>query len=196
MSASQFTIELLKIILGAPVIAGAISITFLILFRSDLKALIERIASVKFPGGELTTSQAARGVIPADSEENSLKTATPGQKELASVPQFTERDQRQVADTIDAANARATFWEYQFLNRFLVVDTQRILDWFASLPQRTTLEMYDSYWTPLIQNPAERNAIIVALHNHHLISISNGLVEVSPKGRDYLRWRGPLTLAP
>jgi len=52
--------------------------------------------------------------------------------------------------------------------------------------------MYDTYWTPLIVSAEERDAIMTALQAHHLIQIKEDLIEVTPKGREYISWRGPL----
>jgi hypothetical protein len=47
-------------------------------------------------------------------------------------------------------------------------------------------------WLPLIPSATERKAILSALENHHLIQLENGLVSVTPKGQEYIEWRGPL----
>ena len=52
--------------------------------------------------------------------------------------------------------------------------------------------LFDTVWMPAIPSPEERNAIINALQAHYLIQIENGLIEVSPKGREYIEWRGEL----
>ena len=91
-----------------------------------------------------------------------------------------------------AERARATLWEYRYLNYFLVPRTQHLLTWLAGLPSRTTVSFFHSAWLPLIPDPNERQAIITALHAHELVAISEELIEVTPKGRDYIQFRGPL----
>jgi hypothetical protein len=54
------------------------------------------------------------------------------------------------------------------------------------------MSLYDSVWLPLIPSAEERRAIITALQAHYLILVQNELVEVTPKGREYIAWRGPL----
>jgi hypothetical protein len=93
---------------------------------------------------------------------------------------------------IQSARATAYLWEYRFLNRFLVRHTQGVLDWLAT---RAPMLMHqiDAELIPFIQSSEERNAIIRALSNHHLITVgADGLVEVTPKGHEYREWRGPL----
>src|SRR6267142_581664 len=50
-------LEYLKVVLSAPVLSVLAILIFLYMFRPDLKALMARIAKVKFPGGEIETSQ-------------------------------------------------------------------------------------------------------------------------------------------
>lgn len=192
MTQEQFIVELLKAILSTPTAIAAVSITFMILFKKELKALIERIRSVEFPGGSVTASQAQMSATAATIEVPSNPALQTEGTQLPSDVKLSPDDQKRMAELFEAETARAAFWEYQFLNRFLVFNTQRVLDWLAGLPQRTTMQMYDAFWTPLIQDSMERQAIISALQNHHLISITGALIEVTPKGREYLQARGAL----
>ena len=53
-------LEYLKVLLSAPVVAGAIAIVCLCLFRGEVRGLIERVGRIRFPGGELFASQQER----------------------------------------------------------------------------------------------------------------------------------------
>ena len=53
-------LPLLRVLLSGPSVTLIIFLIALWLFRGDLSALVRRIVTVKFPGGEITTSQAAR----------------------------------------------------------------------------------------------------------------------------------------
>ncbi len=66
------------------------------------------------------------------------------------------------------------------------------MDWFASLPNATTVSLFDALWMPSIPSAEERKAIINVLQAHHLIQFQGELVEVTPKGREYIQWRGAL----
>ena len=83
-------------------------------------------------------------------------------------------------------------WEYRYLNYYLVPATQRVLEWLASLNTRTSYSFFDTLWMPAIPSAEERRAIINALETHHLIQFQGELIEVTPKGREYIQWRGPL----
>ena len=99
---------------------------------------------------------------------------------------------KKVAELFQAERARAYLWEYRYLNYFLAYGTQKVLDWLACLPTRTSCDLFDTFWLPYIPSAEERRAIITALQAHHLIMIQDNLIEVTPKGREYIQWRGAL----
>jgi hypothetical protein len=183
-------VEYLKVILGAPVTVVAAVLTFLIMFRCDVKALMARIAKVKFPGGEIETQleRAKEGLPPQGDVPQPI--AREGAK-IDAAPAQSNADKAQ-RDAISAERANAALWEYRYLNYFLARHTQEVLDWFADSPKRITLSLFNTWWLPRIPDPNERSAILGALIAHHLIAVTDGLVEVTPKGREYRQWRGPL----
>ena len=101
-----------------------------------------------------------------------------------------------VKQLFNAERANAYLWEYRFLNYFLAHMTQRVLDWFKQYNAKITLALFDTYWLPIIPDTEERNSIITALQAHHLIEINGKSVEITPKGREYLEWRGALSPLP
>ena len=184
-------LEYLKVVLAAPVMIAVIALTFLVMFRADVKALMARIAKVKFPGGEIETSQLeklkeqlpAKGDVPEPIAKEGAQ--------LAALPSPTSGDNA-LQETFVAERSKAALWEYRYLNLFLARGTQHVLDWFAGSNPRATVSLFNAVWLPIIPNPNERMAILTALQAHHLITIENDLVQVTPKGREYLQWRGPL----
>lgn len=184
-------LEYLKVILTAPVMVAVTALTFFVMFRADVKALMARIAKVKFPGGEIETSQLEK-----------LKEQLPAKGD---VPELIAKEGTQVAELPAPANGgtasqealaaerwKAALWEYRYLNLFLARGTQHVLDWFAASNPRATVSLFNAVWLPVIPNPNERMAILTVLQAHHLITIENDLLQVTPKGREYLQWRGPL----
>jgi hypothetical protein len=189
MANAQLILEYLKVFLSSQVVAGVVAFTFLFLFRSDIKAVLLRIAKIKLPGGtEISTPQTAKLEAPEDKP-----LPKPPQDASLQLPQdLNQKQLEEVKQLLDSERARAYLWEYRYLNYFLAFQTQQVLDWFASVPQRTSLSLFDTLWLPAIPSAQERQAIINALQAHHLIQIENGLVEVTPKGKEYIQWRGPL----
>jgi hypothetical protein len=191
MEVARLILEYIKVLLSAPVIFGTVALVFLCLFREDIKAVLLRIAKNRFPGGtEVSTSQSERQTEAEQIEERPLPqpdTTVPG------LPADLTQQQRMVVESIiRAERATSYLWEYRYLNYFLVYRTQIVLDWLIGPSQATTLYHYDATWLPLIPSANERNAIISALEAHHLIQINNGVIQVTPKGREYQQWRGPL----
>jgi hypothetical protein len=188
---AQLILEYLKVIFSAPVIAAVVAFTVLAIFREDIKALLLRFAKIRLPGGtEVSISQAAKL---EEDPEKPLPKPPPSDPAALALPSDLDRKQiEEVRQLLDAERARAYLWEYRYLNYFLAFHTQQVLDWFASLPNRTSMALFDSVWLPLIPSTDERRAIITALQAHYLILVQNELVEVTPKGREYIAWRGPL----
>jgi hypothetical protein len=195
METARIVVEFLKIFLSPQVIIGAAAITFFLLFKEDVKALLRRIATIRFPGGEVSTSQAERTV-----EESPKREAhPPPPPEEVSLPKgltLAPDDVAKLEELFKAERAKAYLWEYRYLNHFLVPHTQRVLDWLASLQERTSYGFFDSFWLPLIPSAEERRAIINALQAHHLIQLAGEIIEVTPKGREFIQWRGPLPPTP
>ena len=76
METAKLVLEYLRVLLSPQIIVGIIGIVFLILFREDTKALILRIAKIRFPGGaELSTSQSERQINEEKIEQKPLSAA-------------------------------------------------------------------------------------------------------------------------
>jgi hypothetical protein len=99
------------------------------------------------------------------------------------------------ATQLVALRQLATFWEYRYLNMFLVHRTQVVLNWLIdrqATGQSTNIGYYDAELTARVVSPAERAAVLKALEAHALVVINGGLLAVTDKGLDYAHWRGPL----
>ena len=190
---ARLVLEYLKVALSPQTLAAAVAIVFFLAFKDDIKALMRRIAKIRFPGGsELSTSQAERA-----SENVVTAHANPPvpPAEQVSLPQnlsLTPEQVEGIRQLFEAERAKAYLWEYRYLTYFLAPNTQRVLDWLASMQTRTSVSLFDTLWLPAIPSAEERTAIITALQAHHLIQLIGELIDVTPKGREYIQWRGPL----
>lgn len=186
MSVAQLVLEYLRVVLSAPPMVAAVTLTFLLVFRGALRGLISRIATIKLPGGsELTAIQ---DPAPAPEKPPQLPRAAPGDAPAlpASLP---PENAAEVRELFEAERARAYLWEYRYLNLFLVERTVSVLEWLADVKSRPSLSMYDSLWTPRIPDVEQRKVVVDVLLSHHLVQQVNGLLEITPKGREYLEWR-------
>jgi len=94
---------------------------------------------------------------------------------------------------------QAFFWEYCYLNHFLVHRTQLVLNWLIDRQtkgQTTTIGYYDAELAARVVSPEERAAVLQALSAHALITSNGGLLVATEKGLDYARWRGAIPQVP
>jgi len=192
---AKLILEYIKVLLTAPVLFSIVALIFFNLFKEDIKALILRIAKIKLPGGaEVSTPQTDQLAIEDERKEPIIK----NDFAVVGLPNdLTPQQQHLVEQVIRSHIATAYVWEYRYLNYFLVRITQQVLDWLAGLPQATTYTYYDAIWLPIIPSTSERQVVIKALDAHHLIQTdTTGMISVTPKGREYLEWRGILPPPP
>jgi len=195
MEIAKLILEYLKALLSAQVIFGGVSLVLFFWFREDIKALLLRIAKIRFPGGaEVSTSQSERQINEERIEERLLP--QPNTSDIGLPDDLTSNQREVIKNIIGTARATAYLWEYRYLNHFLVYKTQMVLDWLISLPQTASYSLYDAIWLPLIPSAQEREAVISALETHHLVQIQDGIIKVTPKGLEYKQWRGPLPQLP
>ena len=193
MNKAQFILDFLKIVLSPQIVTGIVLAVFVLLFKDDIRALMARIAKIRLPGGsELTTTQLERSAEAAEEPEDERPKPSADSIELPPNLSVTREQLEIIRKSFLAERANAALWEYRYLNYFLVPTTQRVLDWLASLTSGTSLSLFNNVWLPLIPNPNERSAILSALQAHYLIKVTGEYVEISPKGREYVQWRGPL----
>lgn len=176
-------LDYLKVILTWPVIGGGLIGAFLFLFKSQIGSLISRVGRIKFPGGELTTSQQEKIELVAPGPVTPSK-----DPELPKGLHLNPDQMAQVEGYVHAQRAAAYLWEYRYLNFFLAKATQNVLDWLVSLKQSTTIGAYEAMWMHAIQLAEERNAILHALQMHVLVEITGEIITVTPKGREYAAW--------
>ena len=196
MEIAKIVIEYLRVILSPQVVISVTILIILMIFQSELQVLLKRIAKIKFPNGtEISTSQIERSHEELSAKGNKPEPLSTPSSEPVSLPSFTltQEELKKLEEIFAAERARAALWEYRYLNHFLAFSSQCIPEWLASLNQRTTIATLHSVWLPTIPNAKEREAIIQALEGHYLISLSGELIDVTPKGKEYLQWRGPLS---
>lgn len=181
-------LEYLKVLLSAPVLFSLVLIIFIRSFKTELRNLVNRIASIKFPGGaEVNTPQPLNDTF-------SKSVPTPTIEFNQSLPAGLTKDQETtITHLIRSHIANSYLWEYRYLNFFLVRKTQLVLDWLTTFNQPVTANFYDSVWILTIPDANERRIILEALQAHHLVQINElGLIELTPKGKEYIEWRGAL----
>ncbi|SAK40601.1 hypothetical protein AWB76_00189 [Caballeronia temeraria] len=181
----KLLLEYLKVFLSWPVIVGLCIFAASRRYSEEIKALINRIASLEFMGGKLVTQQekveAEQGVDGSDS------IAAPSVPELEGL-HLSPEQVVQIRNLFAAEGAAARIWEYRYMNYFFAPATQHALDWMISLNAGTTRNAYDAFWSPRVPAAAERDAMIVALERHQCIVLDGPAILVTDKGREYAAW--------
>lgn len=175
-------LEYLKVILSVQMVVAVTVVLFIKVYKSEIKSLLERL--VKLPGGiELSTPQLAKS-----STEQPLEDKSSMEPQSSSVT--PQNDQVETLTSLyKAERSRAYYWEYSYLNYYLAVNTQRVLDWIAAWTSPLSTDLFNTLWMPFVTDIKERQAIINALETHNLIEINNNLITITPKGREYLAWQ-------
>lgn len=114
MPRSQIHLEILKLLLSPQMIGGACVLIFIFCFRSEVKALLGRVAKISFAGAEVDMTQAQR--------LESAEKPQPAQLTLSLAAGAKEEqpiDAAALRERLGAERARAATWEYRYLNYFL-----------------------------------------------------------------------------
>ena len=197
MTGHEIVIAYLEIILSPQVVIGGVIIAFLLMFRTSLTALVERIASIKWGPAELSAPQPHSDKRIVDGEvSRDEHLGESADSDLPEGVRVSEEDATRLRQAMQSERTRAHLWEYRYLNTFLVLNTQRVLDWLAGLPDPPTFTMYDAWWQQVIPSAEQRRTIIQVLEEHNLVVMRDELIEITPKGREYIEWRGPLPGSP
>ena len=192
MELANIVLEYLKVILSIQMVVGAVVAIFFVSFKAEIRSLFSRIASIKWGLAELSTPQPPSETLPKD---EIISPSFDSKQEMPTLPvglTLSPDDKLRLEQSFLAERARAHLWEYRYLNYFFVPNTQRVLDWLASLQAPPTFTMYDAWWQATITSAEQRRIIINALESHNLVFYNGELIEVTPKGREYIQWRGPL----
>lgn len=201
-------VEFLKVILSPHIVWGGILIFFALRFKSSFSSLIgaitDRIKNVRGykktkEGHELTFTSAQASsedkVLPNVSNEPPQ--GSPEETGNTGWLEDNTQDVNTLNQLVKTERASRYLWEYRYLNYFFARHTQVVLDWFVGCESPPTFELFENFWFHMIPDKNERKIVLDALSAHYLIQASEGgLIEVTPKGREYHQWRGSLPPLP
>ncbi|WP_322036186.1 hypothetical protein [Burkholderia cepacia] len=183
----KLLLEYLKVLLAWPVVVGVGATIGTLWFRTELRALINRIASLEFPGGKLTTQQAKLEEEAASKDTVESIPVAGDEPSVLKEIHLSVVDQEKLRAVMLAERVAARMWEYHFLNYFFAPATQHVLEWLVGLGT-TTDDAYQAYWIHRIPQGIERQAIVDALQKHLCIQIVGPSIQVTDKGREYAGW--------
>ncbi|MBW7996246.1 MAG: hypothetical protein FVQ81_06700 [Candidatus Glassbacteria bacterium] len=183
----ELLLEYLKLFLSPQMVIGAIVLLFIFIFRNELKCLLVRIKKAKAVGSELEF-ETQRELLEAEKNRPEDKPEPP-QADSGKMTLKPDEQERLVG-VIEQLRTHAIYWEFRYLNLFLVHTTQLVLTWLVVYTEPVSMKQYHAGWGPTIQNLDERKAVLNALERSGLISIKGDMMEVTERGRQYINWPG------
>ncbi len=166
MEENTLVIEVLKLLLSWPVVAGVLGFMVLCTFKSDIRQFVGRLGWLKL--GQFEASQQA----------------------ITSPNRVNPVDNSSVKTESDRSNSE--YWEFMYFNLFLVPNSKRFLLWVAqrkSVPEASCIAEFD-LMLPLPFPELEKKNILMTLLAVGLLRADGSSVEVTDKGNNYLRFLG------
>lgn len=200
---NSIVIEYLKVLLGWPVVVLLILFIFFSKFYSAIDYFIRNM-KVKYKDVE-ATSQQAKNIMPdgtQTTDANEAETVKLSKQDVQAIAEGIEnlqtenKTKQQTIDTFrdlvfQLAN-RSEFFEFKYLNGFLVLNTKIVLRDFYKIGPMSRESFIISILVPasVIDKLSEQLAIHSALLVNGLIEEEGSIVKVSEKGERYLKFIG------
>lgn len=186
MTNAELWLEYFQLAFSWPPIALTIALVFLYSFKENIANFIDRGEEVTTPiGGMKATPQ------PLPTEEKELP---PIKDELPA--SISEGEAKEILERLHEERQNTRLWQYRYLNKFLVQNTQHMLDAVRFADPGIQESLLKQALQQAGVGGDEFVAIMSALTTNDLVTTNNGLVEITTKGRDYLTWRGSMPFAP
>lgn len=196
-------IEYLKIFISLPAVILLIFLLFITKFSSAIDYFI-RNAVIKYGGAEVRSQQVKN--ISSDekytsekSEKDIIKLSkqdalaiSEGINEIENTKKNQQQTINQLHDLIKKLASRSEFFEFKYLSKFLVPNTQLVLrDLITNPPITKDLLINKISVSKTIADPkCEQIAIYDALLTNGLIIENNSIITVSKKGYRFLKFIG------
>lgn len=170
---NRVAIDLLRLLLGWPVVIGLLLVGFAIWFRDEIGAFLANVGAIKTRWAEIQMQQ------PAPPEGEPLPTTEDGDA------QATDEDNREV---IRALQRAVYFWFNRYLSVYLVPHTKQVLLWLSD--QTTPIQSVAVWaeWGKVIQSPAEQQAVLTALLENGLVEWTRGMLRITENGRRFVKF--------
>lgn len=206
MEVAKLVLEYLKVVLAWPVVGLICFLLFVLLFKAAIRNLIDRIK--KIYGVEVGQKEQKEALAPNEADDkiaNSLEqggvTLTTEQLQAleAEFNKLTETTNQQTEEIqnkdelIKYAIQRAELYEFAYLQRVLVANTQLALLWFYAQPMHSSTKenFMHSYKLPeqISDQEGEKEAMMNALIVYELIDskVNPALFAVTQKGERFLK---------
>lgn len=200
----KLLLEYFSVILSFPTIVLILGLIFLYRFSDSIKRFFETVRSFKAGPLEFGTQQ-QQEENNFDQSKKALKlnqkgiTLKPSQvkkieKNLIKISEEKAQKDLEIKnkdEVIKYLIGRAEFFEFLYLNRYLVLSTKTALFWLYMNPTFKEDFMNKFSISPQILNPiAEKEAILNSLFVSKLLDSNDGIIFVTEKGKRFLRYLG------
>lgn len=197
----QLILEYIRTIATWPIIVFLSALIFLFTFKDALDQFIRNIGSLKFPWGEIQANQQQKKESPKEGsnlsdsylilnkdQQEGLKKAI---DELVATEARTSTEkaqlEREAQNAVKQLWETAKYWEFQYLNYYLVPNTKRVLKWFSTRPEGASSQLFHLMWEgAIVGSQSEREAILGALQAHNLIMLQGDLFQITERGIEFL----------
>lgn len=186
------------VVAGPTVILVTLS-AFGIAFRGEIRAFLERITEVAFPGGGgvKATQQQVRPLEAAPPLDSAGQAAAAADRERSPELELRTPEQEALARYESALQMQLRFtryWYMSYLASHLTSLTQGVLRWFSDQSGAIPAAKYHEIWTPHIKEVNERMAIVNTLLQFSLIQLHGQMLSIHESGRAFLafldgQWR-------
>ncbi len=165
---------------------GVLLLIFIFNFKENIAGLIDRITKYKGLGQEFEASQRAQELKGSNIKKEDL----PIEDNVSSPAK--ELSPEDMAKRLESEKQNTLFWEFRYLDYYLVERTKQVLRWFSTLENKCKLSKFETEWGCIIQNTSERSVILDVLKKHQLIvefivEDSNLCMEITKKGKCYVQ---------
>lgn len=185
-------LEFCKVILAWPVCTVLIILFLSIYFKDPITKWLSRL-KIEYGGATLTSQQPTEISSGANLPSPSVPKADTNDEFVRSLE---TKNIDELKELIVQWRANAYIWEYQYLNRFLVYNSRKVLCWFYDINRSLNIELVDAFWKTQIPDTDELGAILTALKNHYLVEFYSGQISITPKGREYIEHFGRVPIVP
>lgn len=169
-------LEYFKLFISWQFLSAVSFLVAIFLFKKSIKAWLENM-KVDYKG------------LSFYSQSN--KITTEKEQETTEEPSQPENNMptTQLVDVANQWRSLAYYWEYKYLGYYLVPHTKDTLKVLYDAKSDFLLNTLDVVMSQTIPDVKERESVIGALQQHHLIQINHdNMVSITEKGKEYIKF--------
>ena len=161
----------------------------------ELRQFLGRLSTVKLGPTEWQTED--RTDTSARGRQEGLFRTEELSSQLKEADRKAEHDKKAFQKIVMDQVENTRYWEFMYLNLFLVTNTKQVLLWFYSNRLVCSRQVYDQRWWTQIPDSNQRKIILDVLLSHELLFKSPQEIAITPKGSSFVEnWLRPPLVSP